>query len=65
MVDEVDPATKPAPRIVGYAAVCAGNTSDLVRKVGKKITEGWQPWGGICIDASPGGDFYQAMVKFG
>jgi hypothetical protein len=49
-------------RIVEYDVICGNfNIKDLIVRVNIKISEGWIPLGGICVD---GARSFQSMIKY-
>jgi hypothetical protein len=50
-----------------YQVVPAYTYPDLAARVQQKITEGWEPLGGVCVykvaDAGTQGNYWQAMIK--
>lgn len=58
-------------KIIEYEILYAKNEDALADKVNEWIKEGWQPFGGIGVEAMPSEDWdnqyttlYQAIVKY-
>ena len=51
-------------KVVEYMNVSASNTNKLVELVNQKISEGWQPIGGVFAASFVPVTYLQAMVKY-
>jgi hypothetical protein len=53
--------------VTEYFVIRSNKLDDLVKYVNKSLTEGWQPFGGICADGNRRtvSLYYQVVVKYG
>lgn len=55
-------------KVTDYSLAIAYTWRDLITLVDKQMKEGWQPFGGICVQQitlpNTQGNYWQAMVKY-